>query len=181
MHVPPALFSSLVLLLATAKKRSLGRLAEVAGTWQTLSNLFWRLLISMVSTVALFKVAYFVMEVNETFNFKMSSSKLVKEVGGQPYWAFPFSKGSVETAQPNTGFIKWALLICPVLRRNTRVVQIGRTRLKTTICFRPMIASLWYLKFGKCATYLMQSFFSFFRKRRSQHADVNVVTDAQAE
>jgi len=39
----------------------------------------------MISTVDLFKVAYFVMEVNEIFNFKISSSKLVKEVGGQPY------------------------------------------------------------------------------------------------
>jgi len=48
MHVPPALFASLVLLMAAAIK-SLGRWVLVAGTQQTLSNLFLTL-ISMVET-----------------------------------------------------------------------------------------------------------------------------------
>jgi len=48
------LFASLVLSMAAAtkkekKKLTLGRPVLVAGTSQTLSNLFWRLSISMVS------------------------------------------------------------------------------------------------------------------------------------
>jgi hypothetical protein len=48
----PALVASLVLLIAAAtkkekKKLTLGMPALVTGTQQTLSNLFWRLLISM--------------------------------------------------------------------------------------------------------------------------------------
>jgi hypothetical protein len=55
--MPPALFASLVLLMAAAtkkrkekKKLTLGRLALVLGTQETLSNLFWRLSISMLAS-----------------------------------------------------------------------------------------------------------------------------------
>jgi hypothetical protein len=47
MMCTTCLFASLVLLMFAAKKRSHGRWALVAGTLQTLSNLCWRLSISM--------------------------------------------------------------------------------------------------------------------------------------
>jgi len=44
----------------------------------------------------LIKVAYFVKNVNHIFNIKKELIDLNKLVqGGQLYWAFPFSKGSV--------------------------------------------------------------------------------------
>ncbi len=54
-------------------------------------NPYWRGILSTVDL--LIKEASFVKKINNTINLKWADPNLVQ--GGQLYWAFPFSKGSL--------------------------------------------------------------------------------------